>query len=67
MKHILLIVSMVLLLFVAMIPICVIMAVEQPLDGAQIGLIACLMIAAAAGSRAYYIVYKASKNGPETF
>lgn len=67
MKHILLLVSMLLMLFVVLIPICVLLAVEQPLTGAQIGLVGCLMTAASIGSYLYYIMYKASKKGPETF
>lgn len=67
MKHILLIVSALLMLFVVVIPICVLLAVEQPMTGAQIGLVGCLMTAAGIGSYLYYIMYKASKNGPQTF
>lgn len=67
MKNVLLLVSMLLILFVVVIPICVLLAVEQPLDGAQIGLVGCLMTAAGIGSHLYYIMYKASKKGPQTF
>ena len=67
MKHVLLLVSMLLMLFVVLIPICVLLAVEQPLTGAQIGLIGCLMTAAGIGSYLYYVIYKASKKEPETF
>ena len=67
MKHILLLVSMLLMLFVVVIPICVLLAVEQPLDEAQKGLVGCLMTAAGIGSYLYYIMYKASKKGPQTF
>lgn len=67
MKHILLLVSMLLMLFVVVIPICVLLAFEQPLTGAQKGLVGCLMTAAGIGSYLYYIMYKASKKGPQTF
>jgi hypothetical protein len=67
MKHILLIVSMLLMSFVFLIPICVLISVEQPLTGAQIGLIGCLMTAAGIGSYLYYVLYKEHKNGPQTF
>lgn len=67
MKHILLIVSLLLMSFVVLIPICVLISVEQPLTGAQIGLVGCLMTAAGIGSYLYYIMYKASKKGPQTF
>lgn len=67
MKHILLIVSLLLMSFVVLIPICVLTSVEQPLTGAQIGLVGCLMIAGGIGSYLYYVMYKASNKGPETF
>jgi len=67
MKNVLLFVSMVLMMFVFLIPICVLITVEQPLTGAQKGLVVCLMTAAGVGSYLYYIMYKASKKGPETF
>lgn len=67
MKHVLLLVSMLLMLFVVLIPICVLISVEQPMTGAQKGLVVCLMTAAGIGSYLYYIMYKASNKGPETF
>jgi hypothetical protein len=67
MKHILLIVSMLLMSFVFLIPICVLISVEQPMTGAQKGLVVCLMTAAGIGSYLYYVIYKASKKGPQTF
>lgn len=67
-KNILLVISALLLLFTTAIPFCVLVAVKQPITGAQKGLIACLMIAGYVGSYLYYIVHKeASKKGPQTF
>ena len=67
MKNVFLFVAMCLLLLTTAIPFCVLIAVKQPLDGAQKGLIACLMIAGYIGSYLYYVIYKASKNGPQSF
>ena len=66
-KNILLAISVFLLLLTTAIPFCVIMAVKQPLDGAQKALIGWLLIVGYFVSYRYYMLYKEHKNGPETF
>lgn len=67
MKNVLLLVSGLLMLLTTLIPFCVLMAVKQPLDGAQKALIAWLLIVGYFVSYIYYVLYKEHKNGPQTF
>jgi hypothetical protein len=66
-KYILLGISAFLLLLTTAIPFCVLMAVKQPLDGAQKALVAWLLIVGYFVSYRYYMLYKEHKNSPETF
>lgn len=66
-KYILLGISAFLLLLTTAIPFCVLMAVKQPLDGAQKALIGWLLVVGYFVSYRYYMLYKEHINGPETF
>lgn len=56
-KNILLIISAFLFILTSGIPFCVKVGIKHPLDGTQLGLIACLMFAGYLGSYLYYMVH----------